>query len=177
MLQRVRVILLPLFGVVLAVAPAAAQTTDAERVVLAGDDAAGPAVLLDGREITQAELTSLDAGRIGSIEILKGPEAAARFDGKYAEHGVILVATGDPTAPLVEEGAGGAPSEAAGGQPGLDVDPEAHILIDGEVADMAALRALKPEQIEAVQVHKADRAVQLFGEVARRGAVVVVTKG
>ena len=59
----------------------------------------------------------------------------------------------------------------------LGAGTKPYVLIDGKPADLSALEALDPGVIRQVQVHKGLDAVDLFGERAAEGAVIVVTKG
>jgi len=154
------------------------QNAATQEVVLMGDEDAGPTILFDDEEISKKELTALDPASIGSIQILKAEEAEQKF-GKYGEFGAIVVTSKGKSQTTTEESPGMAPAEAgdtAPSGPSFDMPEDAYIVIDGKMSTMADLRALLPENIDQVQVHKTAQATELFGQKAKAGAVVVVTK-
>ena len=150
-----------------------------EQIVLSSESE-GPAVLYDDKEISQKELAKMSTDMIGDIQILSGEEAEAKY-GKYAEHGVILVtspAKSQSIQTIITNDL--APGELQESEEqitaSLDTGDDAHVVIDGKVSDMATLRALAPERIDKMQVHKGLDAIELFGEVAKGGAIIVTTK-
>ena len=49
-------------------------------------------ILIDGKEATKKQMENIEAGKIVSIEVLKGKEATNEY-GKKAKNGVILINT------------------------------------------------------------------------------------
>lgn len=162
-----------LLAAALSLATAAAALAQTE-VTVTGDG--GPAVLFDGREITQEELAALSPEQMGDIKILDGAQAEAAY-GKYAEHGVVVV-TGPQTraAAVVQERAAVAPAERPVGKVKAQLPEASYYEIDGRPATAEAVRALDPGSIESVQVFKGSEAEIRFGPSAEGGAVSVVTK-
>ncbi len=158
----------------------AAQTEQPAQSVVLSSEGDGPVVLYDDEIISQEDLAQLSSDMIGDIQILSGAEADKRF-GKYATHGAIVVSSPSKASTVTETVQPVAvPSEhrMQGAEVKISVDAgdDAHVIIDGQVTDMAALRAIDPLTIDQVQVHKGQQAIDLFGDKARGGAVVVTTK-
>lgn len=161
-----------------ATATASAQTNE----VVLSSEGSGPAVIYDDKEISQEELGKMSPASIGDIKILSGEEAEAKF-GKYGEHGVVLVTSPGRNQNLEEfatmsKDIAPAEHELVEEQikTSLDSGEDAHVIIDGKVSDMATLRAMSPDRIAQMQVHKGMDAIELFGNVAKSGAIVVTTK-
>ena len=168
-------------AVVIALLAAAPQLVlaQADQSVVLNGDGDGPVVLLDGAEISQQQLAGMSTADIGSIEILTGEQALAAY-GKYGEHGAIVVST-DAPAPREVSSVSSAevPAErAVEGEVKMSfgADLDAYVIIDGEPSDMDALQALKPNVIESIDIVKGADAVATYGDVAKQGAIVVVTK-
>ena len=152
-----------------------------QQVVLTGEDD-GPVVLYDGKEISQRELTEMDISKIGDISILTGEQAQAKF-GKYAEFGAIVVTSASNASVVTETVttgtvAAGAPSEPVAAEVKMSFSPDInyYVILDGQPSDMATLNALDPNRIDEMQVHGAVDAMELFGDKAKEGAIVVTTK-
>lgn len=157
-----------------------AQDGGSEVVLSTGEE--GPAVLYDGKEISQKELSNLDPAAIGDISILSGEEAKAKF-GKYGELGAIIVSSPAKAKAMNETittttSVDGVPSEREAEEIKMSFDPSInyHIIIDGKPANMEALRAIPTANIDQMQIHEPLYAQDLFGDVAKEGAIVVTTK-
>lgn len=155
----------------------AAQST--EQVVLSeGEDS--PIVVLDGREITQQELTALDPSEISEISILKGEQATQRF-GEKGANGVILVTSvvNGKEQVLISDSV---PAEKAVAKTEGEVkmsipnDYAGLVILDGKESSIEALRALNPTLIDQMQIHKSQDAMDIYGEKAQNGAIIVTTK-
>ena len=172
----------PLPGLALALALAScasslaaqAPAPVAPREAVLPTEGGGPAILYDGREISREDLTGLDASALGDIRILDGAQAAAAYGGRYATHGVIVVTTSVPE-PAVEAAADAPPAPAEEVTLTLADLGGRYVVIDDAPADAAALRALAPEAVGAIEVLEPAAAVARFGEEAASGAVVVTT--
>ena len=166
----------------IATSAAVAQQDAAPDEVVLSSESDGPVVLFDGEEITQQELGAIDVKKIGSIEILDGEQARAQF-GKYGSFGAIVVTSASQAPAVVETVttgtvAAGAPSEPVRDEVQMSFSPDKayYVILDGKPSDMATLNALDPGRIDEIQVHKGTDAVELFGDKAKEGAIVVTTK-
>jgi len=178
-------LLLPLFA--LSCASLYGQTPQTssevtESVVLAGQEDS-PVILFDKREITQGELSAMDQQKIGDIEILSGEEAQERF-GKYETHGAIVISSKQRAPEIIEvdSTAPSAPSEKMPDATSEEVkmsfgtNLQAHVLIDGNASTMEALENMDPEEIASMKILKKAVAVKKYGDVAKEGAIEVISK-
>jgi bla regulator protein BlaR1 len=115
-------------------------------------------VLVDGREVSADNLHLLAPESIANVEVLKGAAAAAYY-GERARDGVIIVNT--KNAP---------PHDAA-----VDADAPLYI-IDGLQVTAGDGKQLLPVSIDSVEIIKGTAATRLYGEQARNGVIVIVTK-
>ena len=154
-----------------------ATVATAQTEAVLGDADSGPAVLFDGREITQEELAALSPEQIGDIRILDGEKAAAEF-GKYGAHGVVVVTSaGRAAAQVIEPEVAVTTAPAPEGTVRASLPEAGYYEIDGRPATAEDVRALDPATIESVQVFKGSEAEIRFGPSAKEGAVSVITKG
>ena len=161
-------------------AMASLATASAQTEVMVGDGDDGPAVLFDGREISQSELAALSPDQMGDIKILDGSQASAKY-GKYAEHGVVVVTSPAQAAAaqaaaervVIEE----AQPQRAAGTVKAQLPEAGYYEIDGRPATLEEVRALDPSVIKSVNVFKGSEAEIRFGPSASEGAVSVVTEG
>ena len=181
--------LFPLCLFVLSASFAGAQSTPtakqpSQSVVLL-EESDSPVILFDKNEITQAQLAKMDEQNIGDIEILSGEEAKERF-GKYEKNGAIVISSTPPADVIqpkqMEKGAKPAPSEQVSVATDEEVkmsfssDLNAYVLIDGKPSTMKMLDKLDPALIKSMTVVKGDDAIKKYGDVAKDGAVEVITK-
>jgi hypothetical protein len=120
---------------------------------------------VDGRVVTAAEARAIAAEAIVRVDVQRGTTGGDRV--------TITTRAG---------AASGAPSAAAEAERAQVVERRAGegspiILIDGVRSDDAALKALRPDQIERVDVIKGAAAREVFNEAqANQGVIRVITK-
>lgn len=163
----------------------AQSSADQTQSVVLSEESDSPIILFDKKEITQNELAAMDKSEIGDIEILSGEEAKERF-GKYEKNGAIVISS-TPPADVISKNSFKPASPSAPGEQivrasgeeiklSLDSALDAHVVIDGKASTMEILQAMKPAQIESMEVLKGDVAALKYGEVAKDGAIEVTTK-
>ncbi len=185
-------------------------------------DGAQPLFIIDGKEVGQEELNTLNPNEIASINVLKD-KAATRIYGDKGNRGVIVVTTKRPDntassrtisfdskgkeSPLyyvngkkveqsafekikTEEAINKYGKEAKNGVLAIQLKTlqemnknilssnraAPYIIIDGKVAQQEQMDAIGADSIESVTVLKGDKATALYGEDAKDGAIIIVTK-
>jgi hypothetical protein len=153
---------------------AAAASTDAERAVVAARASAAavsPNVpgnhetlyTIDGRPATAAEAHALASSSIVTVNVEKPATGVSRVS-IITNAGAVTPRGADAEYAVVR-----ARAAVADGTP--------LIVIDGRRTDENALKALRPEQIESVEVIKGPAARQRFNDLQEgQGAIVVTTK-
>ena len=157
-------------------------------------------ILLDGREIDSAQAQRIDNNAIKSIDVLKDETAVERY-GARARKGVISITTrhagevGDGQAARSEISVTAYPDQAGNDAPALEEvvtvaypDEAADlrstkigrakplILLDGREISAEELFSLDKNSIKSIEVLKDETALAQYGEKAKNGVVLVVTK-
>lgn len=104
---------------------------------------------INGRISTKFEMEKIHPDQIASIDILKGNSAVALY-GENAKEGVVRIKLKGEAQPLY--------------------------VIDGEISTKVALDNLKPEQIEAIDVLKGEKATAAYGEKGKNGVIIIRVK-
>lgn len=155
----------------------AQSPADAPKEAVLGGDGIAPVVLLDGSEITPEQLAALEEAAIGEIRILSGEQAAEAYEGRYGESGAVVVTSAVDAAPELGAAealvATGPAAEVTVSLPNGD---DTYVLVDGQVSDLARVRAMPPSEIADIEVLDPSQAIERFGDVGAPGAVVVTTK-
>ena len=94
-------------------------------------------------------MESIRPDQIASVDVLKGNSAIALY-GENAKEGVIQIKLKNEAQPLY--------------------------VIDGEISTKEAMDNLKPEQIEAIDVLKGEKATAAYGEKGRNGVIMIRVK-
>lgn len=105
--------------------------------------------VINGKISTKYEMEQLKPEQIASVDILKGNPAVALY-GDNAKDGVVQIKLKDEAKPLY--------------------------VIDGEIATKEKMDQLKPEQIEAIDVLKGEKATAAYGDKGKNGVIVIRTK-
>jgi len=105
--------------------------------------------VINGKISTKYEMEKLRPEQIASVDILKGTAAVALY-GDNARDGVVQIKLKDEAQPLY--------------------------VIDGEIATKEAMDKLKPEQIEAIDVLKGEKAMAAYGDKGKNGVIIIRVK-
>lgn len=168
--------------------PAGKEKINEMLVMGKGKDA--PLVILDGKEIPSGNMDKISPDQIESISVLKDKSATIMF-GDKAKNGVILITskgkagkeknakTGNEEVVVVGYGknqsAGQSSSSNVKIRPIDDANPPLFIF-DGEEISKKQMEEINPDQIQSMNVLKNNSATDLYGDKARNGAVVIVSK-
>lgn len=126
--------------------------------------------ILDGVEITKAEMDKLKPNTIESVNVLKG-NSAVKLYGENGRNGVIIIKTKNSEK-----------IKSTSGNPNTNNSfiPATHdnviYILDGVEIKKTELDNLKPERIESVNVLKGDAAISQYGEKGRNGVIIIKTK-
>ncbi len=163
----------------------ASKTKDVQVIGVKGDKAL---VIVDGEvtDIKPSELTNkINPEQIANITVLKD-EAAIKVYGNKGKDGVMLITTkvegAEPNSPeeqdikvvgvtIAEEGTPAASVKINSGGKG----PKPLVVVDGVIYDKD-LSEIDTESIESITVLKDKSAVDLYGEKAQNGVVVITLK-
>lgn len=127
-----------------------------------------PLYFVDRVERSPEFVTKLDSSNLKEIEIIKGQTAIERY-GEKGKNGVVLITSkNEPSKGKVQIRLDDKPKKIG--------DPL--FVIDGKQFNVQEfkLATLSPDDIASVDVLKNDAAIQLYGEAAKNGAIIIKTK-
>ncbi|MGN6803538.1 MAG: N-acetylmuramoyl-L-alanine amidase [Ginsengibacter sp.] len=107
--------------------------------------------VVDGKISTNKKAKEIDPKNIEKIYFLKGQKARQKF-GEKGKDGVIEITTKN------------------------HVPGNAIIIIDGKQSTKDELNKIPPAKIESVRVFKGESAIKKYGDKAKEGAILIVTK-
>jgi TonB-dependent SusC/RagA subfamily outer membrane receptor len=105
--------------------------------------------VINGKISTKFEMENIRPDQIAAVDILKGDAAVALY-GENAKEGVVQIKLKNEAQPLY--------------------------VIDGEISTKEAMDNLKPEQIEAIDVLKGEKATAAYGEKGKNGVIMIRVK-
>lgn len=105
--------------------------------------------VINGKISTRFEMEQIKPDQIASVDILKGNSAVGLY-GENAREGVVQIKLKNEAEPLY--------------------------VIDGEIATKEKMDQLKPEQIEAIDVLKGEKAIAAYGDKGKNGVIQIRTK-
>ena len=122
-----------------------------------------PLYIVDGKEISSAELALIDPQSIESINVLKDKSATTLY-GEKGKDGVVIITS--------KKRVEGFPlnSDVA------KINPDPLYVINGKISSKVEADALNPLDISTVNVIKGQPSVDKYGEKAKEGAVEIITK-
>ncbi len=129
---------------------------DDTNVQLFENDKASPLVLLDGKEMRKEQMEAIDPDSIGFVTILKDENATKKYGAK-GKDGVILITTKKENV-LTN-----------------DVNPPLYIL-DGKEITKEQMSAFDPNNIDAVNVLKDEKATKKYGKKGKNGVIIITLK-
>lgn len=160
-----------------------------------------PLIFLDGKEIKSDQLNNIPENSFGSMEVFKGESAIALY-GDRAKNGVLVITTkkdgesskkgsfsvfnGDKHIKISEDGLSlrsGDYTVSVGGnfdefekslKPQKGSEPL--YLVNGYEVSSSVAKTIDAQTIASMDVIKSDKAVDLYGDRAKNGAVVITTK-
>ncbi|MEL7001772.1 MAG: hypothetical protein AAFN93_03455 [Bacteroidota bacterium] len=127
-------------------------------------DGVEPDVYIDGKKYDYSIFQLLDQTKIESVTVIKDKPAKEKYN---APNGVVIVKTKNSKEPEIE-----IDETKIKIRNSENLSPV--IVIDGKVADKAALSELNPKGIDSIVVLKGEKAIEQYN--APNGVVVVKTK-
>jgi len=132
-------------------------------------------IIVDGKEITKAEMEKINPDKIASIDVLKDKASAEKYGGK-GKDGVILITLKTDNQSIASQTVKvqtNSPlkfgnTDGAGNQP--------LIVVDGVVDKSQKVNNIPPETIESISVLKNESATKLYGEKGKDGVILITTK-
>ncbi|MEQ8546809.1 MAG: hypothetical protein RIC03_02810 [Cyclobacteriaceae bacterium] len=122
-----------------------------------------PDIYIDGKKYDYAIVELLDQTKIESINVLKGEEAINQYN---APNGAIIIKSKKSNAEMVEI------KEKKPQTIGKLGDPM--IILDGVVTNNKILSDISPDDIESIQIHKGQKAIDEYN--APDGVIIIKTK-
>lgn len=128
-----------------------------------------PDVYIDGKKVDYSIVKLLDQSKIKSVNVIKDDNAIQKYN---APNGVILITTKDHTE---FEG------ETKIRIRNKDGNADPIFIINGKVSTKQQMKALKPEDIETIDVKKGDNAIKGYSSVegvvsSPNGIIIIKTK-
>ncbi|WP_299257610.1 M56 family metallopeptidase [uncultured Aquimarina sp.] len=127
--------------------------------------------LIDGKEASKKEMKKLKSDEIQSIDISKGKAKLKKY-GKKAKDGVINITTKKN----VKKGTGFNLNIDKNNMSIGGADRKPLIFVDGKKINHTEFEEIKHKQIESVNVYKAEKAIEKYGNEAKNGVVEVILK-
>lgn len=132
-------------------------------------------VIVDGKEISKAEMEKINPDKIASIDVLKDKASAEKYGGK-GKDGVILI-----TLKTDNQYTGSQTFKVQANSPlkfGDSDHPESKplIIIDGVIAKNQDTNNIPPENIESISVLKGESATAVYGEKGKNGVILITMK-
>ena len=150
-------------------------------------------MLVDGKEITKAEMKKIPTTKIANVEVFKD-EAAIREYGEKGKNGVIKIttkteatvdvkavtATPAKVTTVVEPVIKIQPVTTSVEAAGYKVNPLPNnvlYIVDGIETNVEVVNAtVKPEEIASMSVLKGEQATAVYGEKGKSGVILITTK-
>lgn len=150
--------------------------------------------IIDGKESSLSEMKGLDPQNIESVSVLKDKSAIVAY-GNKGKNGVVVITTkksAPVSLPLMINISDPLPSDKEqSGSNTISVTSSDNeegfkmtnikadnpiVFINGKEATGEILQALSPDKIERIEVLKADKAIEAYGERAKHGVILVTLK-
>ena len=131
-----------------------------------------PIYMLDGKEISEANIKQIDNNRIESVNVLKGKEATDKY-GKKGENGVVIITMKKKPS-----------SSSVAADSNHEIKPRnaeeftgIYYLNGKEITkDEFDKSALQPGDMESIKIWKGEEAIKKYGDKGRNGVVSIITK-
>ncbi|MFD0991347.1 M56 family metallopeptidase [Mariniflexile jejuense] len=128
------------------------------KVKIISTDEKAPLIILDGKEIDNDEMNSINPNTIEKVDVLKG-ENAIRIHGDKGKNGVILITSKNDSSKYT-----------------VKLSGEALYKIDGKEVKKEDVDKLNPDDIASINVLKDETATKNYGEKGKNGVIEITTK-
>jgi hypothetical protein len=145
----------------------APQPAENEGVTISLQSAAQnpPIYFLDGKEITAAEMKSIDASEISTVNFYKNEHAIEKY-GEKGKNGVVDIVTKKAATT----------TKAERNVTKISMPEKVIYYIDGELSGKKEVDALDPNDIGTINVLKGETAKRKYGEDAKDGVIEITLK-
>ncbi len=137
-----------------------------------------PLYVVDGTVMLPKDFKNVNPNDIERIEVLKDGSATAAY-GEKGKNGVLLVTTKDSpstTKKVTGSGTFQRDSTITKIKASSGNEPKPLYVLDGIIIKESDMDGVDPKSIESVSVLKDNSATAIYGEQAKNGAVLIVTK-
>jgi len=139
-----------------------------------------PLFILDGKEMENFDINSINPQNIESITVLKDTSAFKRY-GEKARHGVIIIKSKNNTQEdrsYLRNEPGGKTENIAPTQLTRSFDPKNPplVILDGTTIAYKDLQKLNVESIVLIEVLKDELAMREYGEKGKNGVIIINSK-
>lgn len=155
---------------------AAEDEATASRVHIKNDQ--NIAYLLDGKQLDEGILSTIDPGQVEKIDVIKDKEQLAAM-GLSGYEGVVKITSKQHAGKKSSEGRKATlkfSTQTQTQQPQITDNRNLAYLVDGEQVDFATMNALDPATIKSVNVIKGEEAATEAGYPGKDGIIEIKTK-
>ncbi|MVZ67592.1 hypothetical protein GQF61_17230 [Sphingobacterium sp. DK4209] len=143
-----------------------------EQLILNNGQTKNIAYVKNGELVNSNVLKELSPDKIASVEVLKGENAKSKYGDKY--DGVIIITTKD--SPLADNIQHKEHDVIISAKKEGTLPKDVLYFIDEKEVTWEQVSKLKPEEIKSMNVFKAGKATEKFGERGKNGVIKIETK-
>ncbi|MCC1484463.1 M56 family metallopeptidase [Winogradskyella immobilis] len=129
-----------------------------------------PLYILDGKKVEESELKKTNADKIKSVDVIKNTKAVELY-GNEGKNGVVVIETIDSDGKIeIRE------NDDSKVVVRSEFTTNLLFILDGKKIKKKTFKTLNPNDILSVNVIKGEKAIELYGDDAKDGAIVIFTK-
>lgn len=132
-----------------------------------------PLYIIDGKEVSIVDIKSVAPSIVKNVTVLKDASSIATY-GDKGKNGVILITTLAETANSIDD------KKLENEETKIRIRPatvgQPVVIVDDKQIELAEASGLKPGDIQSVSILKGPKAMLQYGEEAKNGVIVIVTK-
>lgn len=140
-------------------------------VLNSGNNNEKPLYMLNGKEISNEVINSINSNSIKSINVLKGEKATEKY-GKKGENGVIEITTKK----LYNVTINADENDVSTNLTKIASDNNPLFILNGKEISKQEMDEINPDSIESVSVLKGESAIKKYGDKAKDGVVEIISK-
>lgn len=159
------------------------QTSEARQKEQIDVNKSNALVIVDGKEITKAEMEKINPDKIASIDVLKDKASSEKY-GEKGKDGVILIKTknASPTMEISAKQMEMKDRESITLKEPQKINlknvtgQQPFLVIDGTISENKKLEDIDLNTVESMNVLKGETATKKYGEKAQEGAIEITLK-
>lgn len=133
-------------------------------------------IIANGKEIDQKILNALSPDKIESMTVIKDKAALKKYNAEDKE-GVIIIKTKSEHTEINKALSQNTIVKVKGEQKISNIDlDEVLLIVDGNKVEKATIEKMDPNKIKEINVLKGKAAIDVYGEKAKKGVMVITTK-